>query len=91
MHVTVGLPQMEKVAYDAIHSIASCRTCGKWVLPIQFEEDTWNLKKRHIQLVWVCLLIVLLQSFFDYLPSLDVEDTEKPMAILKYNILPFFL
>ena len=26
MHVTVGLPQMEKVAYDAIHSIASCRT-----------------------------------------------------------------
>jgi len=30
MHVTVGLPQMEKVAYNAIHSIASCRTCGKW-------------------------------------------------------------
>jgi hypothetical protein len=32
MHVTVGLPQMEEVADGAIHSIASCRTCGKWVL-----------------------------------------------------------
>jgi hypothetical protein len=31
MHVTVGLPQMEEVADGAIHSIASCRTCGMWV------------------------------------------------------------
>ena len=31
MHVTVGLPQMEKAAIDAIRSIASCRTCGMWV------------------------------------------------------------
>lgn len=27
MHVTIGLSQMEKVAGDAIQSIASCRTC----------------------------------------------------------------
>lgn len=29
VHVIVGLPQMEKVAYNAVHSIASCHTCGK--------------------------------------------------------------
>lgn len=29
MHVTLDLPQMEKVAYDTIHSTASYCTCGK--------------------------------------------------------------
>jgi len=29
MHVILGLSQMEKVANDAVRSIASCHTCGK--------------------------------------------------------------
>lgn len=43
MHVTLGLPQMEKVAYDSIHSIASCRTCGKSVT-----EPVKTLKIRRV-------------------------------------------
>jgi len=47
MHVTLGLPQMEKVAYDAIYSIASCRTCGKPEL-----SGWWGFKSINIWHKW---------------------------------------
>jgi len=53
MHVTVGLPQMEKVAYEAIHSIASCRTCGKTVTELitqkkgKTKSEMLNMEEIH--------------------------------------------